>query len=312
MAGLAQKGGAVYSHIRIADKPGGHPRHPRRGRRAPIWCSAATSWSPATRRCWPRSSTGATDDGGQHGRVPARRVHPQRRFLAADRAAQARHRGRGRRARRRISSMRPRIATALLGNSIGANMFMRRLRLSARRAAALGGRDRAGDRAQRRGGGDEPGGVPLGPPRRGRSARRSRRWSKPRRRPPSDARQLSQSFDETVARRVDVPHRLPERRLCARATARWSSKAKAAEAAKAPGQDRARRGGRALPVQADGLQGRVRGRAALHRRRIPAQQVAREFDGDNLRFEFHLAPPLLARTRHGDRRAAQDDASGRG
>ena len=26
-------------------------------RAAPIWCSAATSWWPATRRCWPRSST---------------------------------------------------------------------------------------------------------------------------------------------------------------------------------------------------------------------------------------------------------------
>ena len=34
--------------------------------------------------------------------------------------------------------------------------------------------------------------------------------------------------------------------------------------------------------------------------------MANEFGGDNLRFEFHLAPPLLARTRPGDRPAAQD------
>ena len=50
-----------------------------------------------------------------------------------------------------------------------------RLRVSARRAAAVGGGDRAGDRAQRRGGRHEPGGVPVGTarrsrPRRGRSA----------------------------------------------------------------------------------------------------------------------------------------------
>ena len=34
----------------------GHPRHPRRRWRAPTWCSAATWWSPAPRRCWRRSS----------------------------------------------------------------------------------------------------------------------------------------------------------------------------------------------------------------------------------------------------------------
>ena len=38
-----------------------------------------------------------------------------------------------------------------------------------------------------------------------------------------------------------------------------------------------------------------------------AKQLAHEFDGENLRLEFHLAPPLLARARSGDRRAAQDE-----
>ena len=36
------------------------------------------------------------------------------------------------------------------------------------------------------------------------------------------------------------------------------------------------------------------------------KQVANELGGDNLRFEFHLAPPLLAEAQSGDRRAAQD------
>ncbi len=46
-----------------------------------------------------------------------------------------------------------------------------RLCLSARRHPARGGVDRAGDRTQRRSSGDEQGGVPLGPPRRGRAGR---------------------------------------------------------------------------------------------------------------------------------------------
>ncbi len=37
------------------------------------------------------------------------------------------------------------------------------------------------------------------------------------------------------------------------------------------------------------------------------KQVANELGGDNLRFEFHLAPPLLAQAQSGDRRAAQDE-----
>ena len=46
MAGLAQKGGAVFSHVQLR-RAGGHPRDPRRGRATPISFSAAISWSPA-------------------------------------------------------------------------------------------------------------------------------------------------------------------------------------------------------------------------------------------------------------------------
>ena len=89
MAGLAQKGGAVYSHIRIAEQPedihairvaarrrrsGARRRHRRRRQQE------------GARRGQARRHR----DGRQHRRVPARRLHPQRRFLAADRAAQAR------------------------------------------------------------------------------------------------------------------------------------------------------------------------------------------------------------------------------
>ena len=50
------------------------------------------------------------------------------------------------------------------------------------------------------------------------------------------------------------------------------------------------------PLQADGLQGRVRGRAALHRRRVPRRSSSAQFEGD-YKLEFHLAPPLLAAAR---------------
>ena len=38
-----------------------------------------------------------------------------------------------------------------------------------------------------------------------------------------------------------------------------------------------------------------------------AKQVAATFEGENLRYEFHLAPPLLARRDPDDRRAAKDE-----
>ena len=202
MAGLAQKGGAVYSHMRIAERAGGHPRHPRRGRRRR---------SRARRRHrGGRQQEGA--GGGQARRAPRWWSTPPR-FLPGDftrnadfslpteRLKRAIAAAAGARAARHFIDA-TRLATALLGDSHRRQHVPARLRLSARRAAAVGGGDRAGDRAQRRGGGDEHGGLPLGPPRRARSGRgrgagaaraeaRERRTAGCRNR-----------FDEMVARRV--------------------------------------------------------------------------------------------------------------
>ncbi len=68
---------------------------------------------------------GNTRDDRQYRRVPARRFHAQRRLLAADRetaGALSRRRRRTRESGHFIDATR--LATALLGNSIGANMFM--------------------------------------------------------------------------------------------------------------------------------------------------------------------------------------------
>ena len=53
MAGLAQKGGAVYSHVRLAKRQRTSTRSASR-RARPTSCWAAISSSPAPRRCWPR------------------------------------------------------------------------------------------------------------------------------------------------------------------------------------------------------------------------------------------------------------------
>ena len=108
--------------------------------------------------------------------------------------------------------------------------------ISSARMPLVGGVDRAGDRAQRRGGGDEQGGVPLRPPRRRRPGRASRRCSSRRPETGSDAPPAVAVVrrDGRAPRRL--PHRLPERRaMRARYRARVA-KAKAAEAAKAPGR----------------------------------------------------------------------------
>ena len=110
-------------------------------------------------------------------------------------------------------------------------------------------------------------GVPLGPPRGARS-RRGRgageaRGRAARRQPPAVAVVRG---DGRAARRI--PHRLSERGLC-RALPRPGREGEGRGGRQGARQVRARRGGRALSVQADGLQGRVRGGAALHRRHVP-------------------------------------------
>ena len=123
MAGLAQKGGAVYSHIRIANKP--EDIHAIRiaagGADLVLGGDIVVA---GNKKVLAAVKHGATTDDRQSRRIPARRLHPQCRFLAADRAAQARDR----RARPGATRSRfidaTRLATALLGNSIATNMFM--------------------------------------------------------------------------------------------------------------------------------------------------------------------------------------------
>ena len=87
-----------------------------------------------------RDQAGRHAHGRQHRRVPARRFHPQRRFLAADRAAQARDHRRRRRARHEPLH-RCRAARDRAARQFDRRQHVHaRLCLSDRRAAAVGAR----------------------------------------------------------------------------------------------------------------------------------------------------------------------------
>ena len=274
-------------------------------RAAPISCSAATSWWPATRRCSPPSSTATTDDGrstlaeflpGDFTRnadfsLPTERL---KRAIIADAGRDKTH---------FVDATR--VATALFGNSVGANIFLVGYAYQLGAIPLSAAVDRAGDRAQRRSGRDEQGGVPLGPPRRrrsrrGRGADRARAGGGERR---AQAFAIARRDRSRAASPSSPPIRTPPMR---RATAAGSSKAKAAEAARSARQERAGRGGRALSVQADGLQGRVRGGAALYRRRIRQAGAQR---GRRRASAPAFASCAAAPRAHGqgDRRAEEDD-----
>jgi TPP-dependent indolepyruvate ferredoxin oxidoreductase alpha subunit len=179
-----------------------------------------------------------------------------------------------------------------------------RLRLAAGPRAALARRADAGDRAERRPGRQQQDRVRVGPPRRARPARdegagphrpgdRARQALGQRRRPDRQARR--------------VPDRVPERgvrgqvqglrRQGALGRGRDRVLALADPARRGQAEHEADRGGGALPVQADGLQGRVRGRPPARRHPLPRQGRG-QFEGEmgkDYQLAYHLAPPSLAR-----------------
>ena len=109
----------------------------------------------------------------------------------------------------------------------------------------------------------------------------------------NEARHLSESFDETVERRVKFLTDYQDAAYAARYRARVD-KAKAVEAARAPGKcglaDAVARYLFKLMAYKDEYEV-----ARLYTDGAFLAQIENTFSGENLRFEFHLAPPLLAR-----------------
>jgi indolepyruvate ferredoxin oxidoreductase len=290
MAGLAQKGGAVFSYMRIAENPDAiHAIRVAAGRADLILGGdivvagtrkilaavkhGATQMVVNTAEFMPGEFTRNADFS-----LPSERL---KRTIVADAGADNTH---------FIDASG--IAAALFGQSIGANMFMvgyafqlGAIPLSAaaiEQAIALNGEAVAMNRAAFHWG------------RRAVVDRAAvEKLAKPATAIASDARRLSESFEETVERRVKFLTAYQNAAYAARYR-NLVGKVKAVEAARTPGQceltETVARYLFKLMAYKDEYEV-----ARLYTDGAFLKQVETEFDGDNLRFEFHLAPPLLAR-----------------
>ncbi len=290
MAGLAQKGGAVFSHIRIANTPDDiHAiRVAAGGADLVLGGDSVVVGS--------KKVLGAIKAG--HTKVVVNTAE----FLPGDFTRNADYSLPTERLKRAITAAAgpgrshfvdaSRLATALLGNSIGSNMFMLGY---AYQTGALPLAAEAIERAIEMNG--EAVAMNVAAFRYGRRAAIDpaalEALVKPAPEAVNDSLQLSQSFAETVDRRVAFLTAYQNERY-ARRYRDWVEKVKTAEANKAAGQcalsEAVARYLFKLMAYKDEYEV-----ARLYTDTSFVERVKSGFDGDHLRFEFHLAPPLLAR-----------------
>jgi indolepyruvate ferredoxin oxidoreductase len=290
MAGLAQKGGAVFSHVRIANSP--EEIHAIRVAAG----GADLVLGGDIVVVGGRKVLGAIKSG--HTRVIANTAE----FLPGDFTRNADFSLPTERLKRAITAHAGReqtyfvdagrLATALLGNSIGANMFMLGY---AYQLGALPLSAEAIEKAIEMNGEAVP--MNLAAFRYGRRAAVDPKalevLIKPAQAEDNDALRLSQSFDETVQRRIDFLTAYQNESYAWRYR-NWVERVRAAEAQKAPGQcglaEAVARYLFKLMAYKDEYEV-----ARLYSDTNFLDRVKSSFEGSNLRFEFHLAPPLLAR-----------------
>jgi indolepyruvate ferredoxin oxidoreductase len=290
MAGLAQKGGAVFSHIRIAEKPDDiHAIRIAAGE-----CDLVLGGDMVvvgTKKVLSTAKLGATQMIVNTAEIlPGDFTRDADFSLPTERIRRAIMTAAGREKSRFVDATR--LATALLGNSIGANIFLvgyayqlGALPLSAaaiERAIELNGEavpmNLAAFRWGRRAAVDPAAVEALIAAQAG---------------PPPADRRLSQSLDETIARRVEFLTAYQEAAYAARYR-ELVEKARTAETAKAPGKTGlaeavARYLFKLMAYKDEYEVARLFSDGAF------LKQVKATFDGEDLRFEFHLAPPLIAR-----------------
>ena len=288
MAGLAQKGGAVASHIRFANKP--EDIHAIRvGARSADLVLGGDMVVAGAKKVLAAVKPGTTSMvinlaevlSGEFTRNPEFSLPTERLKRTITSLAGA--------ARTHFVNASA-LSTALLGQSLGANMFMLgyayqlgTLPISAEaieKAIEMNGEAVAMNHAAFRW---------------GRRAAIDLSAIEALARPVAvdPVRQLSKSFEEMVARRVEYLTAYQNAAYAERYR-RQVAAAKAAEAAKAPGQSGfAEAVARYLfKLMAYKDEYEV---ARLYTDPAFLAQVKNEVDGDNLRLTFHLAPPLLAR-----------------
>jgi indolepyruvate ferredoxin oxidoreductase len=290
MAGLAQKGGAVFSHIRFAEKPEDiHAIRVAAGRADLVLGGDIVV--AGTQKILATVKTGATKMVvNTDAFLPGEFTRNADFSLPTERLKRTIMTDAGRDNAYFIDASR--IANALFGQSIGANMFMvgyayqlGAIPLSAaaiEKAIELNGEAVAMNKAAFHWG------------RRAVANRAEvERLAQPSTGSETDAEHLSESFDETVERREKFLTAY-QNAAYARRYRIWVGKVKAVEADRVPDKcELAEAVARYLfKLMAYKDEYEV---ARLYTDGSFEKQVANEFGGDNLRLEFHLAPPLLAR-----------------
>jgi indolepyruvate ferredoxin oxidoreductase len=290
MAGLAQKGGAVYSHIRIANAPDDiHAiRVAASGADLVLGGDIVVAGN--------KKVLGAMKPGN------TRVIVNTAEFLPGDFARNADFSLPTERLKRAIVTAAgagrsnfvdaSRLATALLGNSIGANMFMLGY---AFQIGAMPLSAEAIERAIEMNGEAVP--MNIAAFRYGRRAAIDpaavEALVAPRPAEENDSLRLSQTYTETIERRAAFLAAYQSKRYARRYRA-LVDRVQAAEAERAPGQsglaDAVARYLFKLMAYKDEYEV-----ARLYTDTSFVERVRSTFSGDNLRFEFHLAPPMLAK-----------------
>ncbi|HMA55662.1 MAG TPA: indolepyruvate ferredoxin oxidoreductase family protein [Pseudolabrys sp.] len=290
MAGLAQKGGAVYSHIRIANTP--EEIHAIRvaagGADLVIGGDIVVAGAKKVLGAMKAGTTRVVVNTAEF--LPGDFTRNTEFSLPTERLKRAITGHAGRDRSHFVDASR--LATALLGNSIGANMFMLGY---AYQLGALPLSAEAIERAIEMNGEAVP--MNIASFRYGRRAAVDPKaldaLVEPSPQEQNDSLRLSQSFGETVDRRAAFLTAYQDASY-ARRYRNWVEKVRTVEAEKAPGEcglaEAVARYLFKLMAYKDEYEV-----ARLHSETSFLDRVKSTFDGDNLRFEFHLAPPLLAR-----------------
>ncbi|MGE5770804.1 MAG: indolepyruvate ferredoxin oxidoreductase family protein [Hyphomicrobiales bacterium] len=290
MAGLAQKGGAVYSHIRIANTP--EEIHAIRvaagGADLVIGGDIVVAGAKKVLGAMKAGTTRVVVNTAEF--LPGDFTRNTEFSLPTERLKRAITGHAGRDRSHFVDASR--LATALLGNSIGANMFMLGY---AYQLGALPLSAEAIERAIEMNGEAVP--MNIAAFRYGRRAAVDPKaldaLVEPSPQEQNDSLRLSQSFAETVDRRAAFLTAYQDASY-ARRYRNWVEKVRTVEAEKAPGEcglaEAVARYLFKLMAYKDEYEV-----ARLHSETSFLDRVKSTFDGDNLRFEFHLAPPLLAR-----------------
>ena len=290
MAGLAQKGGAVSSHIRIANTP--EDIHAIRvaagGADLVLGGDIVVVGAKKVLGAMKAGSTRVIVNTAEF--LPGDFTRNAEFSLPTERLKRAIIGHAGRERTHFVDAGR--LATALLGNSIGSNMFMLGY---AYQLGALPLSAESIEHAIEMNG--EAVAMNVSAFRYGRRAavdpKAVEALIEPRPQEQNDSLKLSQSFAETVDRRVAFLTAY-QTASYARRYRNWVEKVRTVEAEKTPGQcglaEAVARYLFKLMAYKDEYEV-----ARLYSETSFLDRVKSTFDGDKLHFEFHLAPPLLAR-----------------